>query len=420
MKAIPYGRQHITDEDIQAVIETLKSDYLTQGPKILEFEQAFATYIGAKYAVAVANGTAALHLNCMVLDVKPGDKVITTPITFAASANCVRYCGGEVVFADIDPENYLLDIREVRKLLEADTKKEIKGIIPVDFAGRSVDMEAFRALADEFGCWLIEDACHAPGAFFTNSKGENSKAGSGRYADLAIFSFHPVKHIATGEGGMITTNNEELYHKLLELRTHGITRDPNKFQNTLEFANGEPRTAHRSPLTAYPQWYMEMQSLGYNYRISDINCALGLSQLQRANEGLLRRQEIAARYHEAFETIPQITDRNNEPANNEQRIANNESAHRSPLHGHAHHLYVIEVQNRLGLYNYLREHNIFAQIHYIPCHLMPYYRELGHKEGDLPNAEAYYQQCISLPMYPTLTDKEQTFVIETITNFYRI
>lgn len=401
---IPYGKQHITQTDVDAVIEVLKSDYLTQGPKVAEFEQAFADYVGARYAVAVANGTAALHLNCLALGVKPGDKVITTPITFAASANCVRYCGGEVVFADIDPDTYLLDIREVRKLLEADTKKEIKGIIPVDFAGRSVDMEAFRALADEFDCWLIEDACHAPGAFFTNSNGENSKAGSGRYADLAIFSFHPVKHIATGEGGMITTTNEELYRKLLELRTHGITRDLNKFQNTLEFANSEPPTAN----SQWPGWYMEMQSLGYNYRISDINCALGLSQLQRANEGLLRRQEIAARYHQAFKTIPQITDRNNESGNNEQRTANS----------HAHHLYVIEAEDRLELYNHLRENNIFAQIHYIPCHLMPYYRELGHKEGDLPNAEAYYKQCISLPMYPTLTDEEQSFVIDQISIYY--
>lgn len=225
MKIIPYGRQHVTQQDIEAVIDVLKSDWLTQGPTIAAFEKAFAEYVGAKYAVAVANGTAALHLNAMVLGVKPGDKVITTPITFVASANCVAYCGGEVVFADIDPETYLLDINNVRKLLEADTKKEIKGIIPVNFAGRVVDMEAFRALADEYNCWIIEDACHSPGGYFVNSAGEHVNAGSGHYADLAIFSFHPVKHIAAGEGGMITTNNEALYKHLLNLRTHGIQQD---------------------------------------------------------------------------------------------------------------------------------------------------------------------------------------------------
>lgn len=199
MKKTPYGRQNITQTDIDAVADVLKSDFLTQGPHIPEFEKNFATYVGAKYAVAVSNETAALHLNAMALGINTGDKVITTPITFVASANCVRYCGGEVVFADIDPETYLLDINHVRKLLENDKKNEIKGIIPVNFAGRVVDMEAFRALADEFNCWIIEDACHSPGGYFVNSKGEKVNSGSGRYADLAIFSFHPVKHIAAGK-----------------------------------------------------------------------------------------------------------------------------------------------------------------------------------------------------------------------------
>jgi dTDP-4-amino-4,6-dideoxygalactose transaminase len=412
----------------------LQSDFLTQGPVVKQFEDAFAEYVGAKYAVAVANGTAALHLNALALGVKPGDKVITTPITFAASANCVRYCGGEVVFADIDPETYLLDIDSVRSLLEASPKGTYVGIIPVDFAGRAVDLEAFRKLVDEYGCWIIEDACHAPGGFFTKENGEISKCGSGEFADLAIFSFHPVKHIATGEGGMITTNNEELYHKLLELRTHGITRDTDKFQNTIDFAIGQPPTAHsspqtvnRSPLTAYPQWYMEMQTLGYNYRLTDFQAALGLSQLQRAEAGLARRREIATIYFEAFKTIPQITDRNHEAANSEPFTAHRSpltahrsplTAHRSPSSGHAYHLYVIEAQNRLGLYNHLRANQIYAQIHYIPCHLMPYYQEQGWKPGDMEQAEAYYSQCISLPMYPTLTDAEQDNIIEIIKRFY--
>ena len=292
MQTIPYGKQHITEEDIQAVVDTLKSNYLTQGPKIAEFEEAFAKYVGAKYAVAVANGTAALHLNCLALGVKGGDKVITTPITFAASANCVRYCGGEVVFADIDPVTYLLDIHSVRTLLEAAPKGTYKGIIPVDFAGRAVDLEAFKKLADEFGCWIIQDSCHSPGGYFKDASGTKQNCGNGNFADLAIFSFHPVKHIAAGEGGMITTNDRELYKKLFKLRTHGITKEEATYENSIEFAGGE---------TSYPAWYMEMQELGFNYRLTDFQAALGLSQLDRADKGLERRREIAKTYFNSFE-----------------------------------------------------------------------------------------------------------------------
>ncbi|MCO6359480.1 UDP-4-amino-4,6-dideoxy-N-acetyl-beta-L-altrosamine transaminase [Roseivirga pacifica] len=398
---IPYGKQSISQEDIDAVVEVLQSDYLTQGPKVKEFEEAFAKYVGAKYAVAVANGTAALHLNSLALGVKEGDKVITSPITFAASANCIRYCGGEVVFADIDPETYLLDIVKVRSLLEEDKDKNIKGIIPVDFAGRSVDLEAFRELADEFNCWIIEDACHAPGAFFKNNKREKVKAGSGVYADLAIFSFHPVKHIAAGEGGMITTNDEKLYTAISELRTHGITRDTNKYKNAASLAVGDDL----SDADDYPGWYMEMQALGYNYRLSDINCALGLSQLKRAEAGLQRRREIAAVYRKAFKDIDQLTDRNYEAGQE-----NN---------GHGYHLYVIEVEDRLGLYHFLREHNVFCQIHYVPTHLMPYYQERGYKKGQYPAAEQYYGRCLSLPMFPTLTEEEQESVIRLIIEYYQ-
>ena len=407
---IAYGRQHITDEDIQAVIETLKSDYLTQGPKVFDFEEAFAKYVGSKYAVAVSNGTAALHLSALALDVKEGDKVITTPITFAASANCVRYCGGEVIFSDIDPETFLLDIQKVRQLLEASPKGTYKGIIPVDFAGRPVNLEVFRKLADEFDLWMIEDACHAPGGYFVDSEGQKQFCGNGKFADLAIFSFHPVKHIACGEGGMITTNDEKLYKKLIQLRTHGIVKDEGLFQNSVEFANGgavmssaveTSSTVETSgTVDTYPNWYMEMQELGYNYRLTDFQAALGQSQLKRADEGLQRRRAIAKKYEEAF------------------RKKNFVKGQSGVVEGHAYHLYVIEVEHRLGLYNYLRENKIFAQIHYIPCHLMPYYRKLGWKEGDMPLAENYYKQCISLPMFPTLSTEEQDFVISKVKAYY--
>lgn len=393
---IPYGKQNITEEDIQAVAKALKGDFLTQGPTILEFEKAFADYIGCQYAVAVSNGTAALHLSALALGVGNGDKVITTPITFAASANCIQYCGGEAVFSDIDAATYLLDVEKVEKLLQSVPKGTYKGIIPVDFAGRAVNLEAFRKLADEYGLWIIEDACHAPGGYFIDSKGQQQNCGNSNYADLAIFSFHPVKHIATGEGGMITTNDEKLYKKLLELRTHGITRDTSIFKNSVEFAVGQPVAAEDD----YPGWYMEMQTLGYNYRFTDFQAALGISQLSRADQGLDRRRAIAKKYKEAFSGKSYIKGQSD------------------VVEGHAYHLYVIGVEDRVGLYNYLREHKIFAQIHYIPCHLMPYYREKGWKETDMPLAEQYYKNCISLPMYPTLTDEEQDFVIEKIDHFF--
>lgn len=390
-KAIPYGRQNITAEDLAAVVATLQSDYLTQGPKIAEFENAFAQYIGSKYAVAVANGTAALHLCTLALEVKPGQKVITTPITFAASANCVRYCGGEVVFADIDPETYLLDYNAVAALLEAAPIGTYQGIIPVDFAGRAVDLEKFKALAQQYNLWIIEDSCHSPGGYFTDSTGTKQNCGNGNFADLAIFSFHPVKHIASGEGGMVTTNDEKLYHKLLQLRTHGIVKSEDLYTNTIAFAGGE---------NSYPAWYMEMQDLGFNYRLTDFQAALGLSQLKRADEGIVRRREIAQRYADAFK---------------DKSFLKGQSG---VVEGHAYHLYVLETDDRLGLYNYLRTQNIFAQIHYIPCHLMPYYRQFGWKEGDMSNAERYYKHCISLPMYPTLTDEEQQFVIDEVVNYF--
>ncbi len=383
MKTIPYGRQHVTEEDIQAVVSVLRSDNLTQGPKVKEFEEAFAGYIGSKYAVAVANGTAALHLSALALHVKPGDKVITTPITFVASANCVRYCGGEVVFADIDSETYLLDIDRVRTILENAPRGAFQGIIPVDYAGYPLNLEAYRELADEYGLWLLEDACHAPGGYFVDGAGQRRFCGNGHYAELAVFSFHPVKHIAAGEGGMVTTNDEKLYRRLLNLRTHGIQQDPGKLEDN------------------HGPWYYEMQELGFNYRLTDIQSALAISQVQRAARNLERRHDIARRYDEAFRDMPIVT-----PKVAAQAF-------------HAYHLYVIRSERRDELLRYLRELRIMVQVHYIPVHYQPYYRCRGWKKGDFPVAEAFYRQCLSLPIYPSLTEGEQEYVIKKISDFFQ-
>ena len=393
-KTIPYGRQFISEQDIAEVVKTLQSEYLTQGPKIAEFETNFARYVGSHYAVALSNGTAALHLSVLALGLKSNEYVICTPITFAASVNCVRYCGARILFADIDPKTFLMDAKSVKKILEENTDKKIKGIIPVDFSGRVVDLEEIKAIADEYSLWVIEDACHAPGGFFLDKKGEKQKAGNGKFADISTFSFHPVKHIATGEGGMITTNNIELYKRIKSLRTHGITKEIKDYRNGVEFANGNVSEKD------YPLWYMEMQSLGFNYRITDIQAALGVSQLKRADIGIKRRQEIANRYAQEFKEVPQIINQS------------------GVIAGHAYHLFILEVENRRGLYDYLRSKKIFAQIHYIPTHLMPYYRDLGWKEGDLPKAEKYYSNCISIPMFPSLSDEDIGRVIKTIKQFY--
>ena len=389
MHPIPYGRQHITPADIEAVVQTLQSDFLTQGPKVEEFEKKFSEYIGCKYAVAVANGTAALHLCALALGVNKNSQVITTPITFAASANCIRYAGGTVWFTDVDKATALLDINKVRALILSKPPGFFTGIIPVDFAGYPINLEAFRKLADEFNLWIIEDACHAPGGYFTDNRGHKQNCGNGAYADLAIFSFHPVKHIATGEGGMITTNNRELYEKLLLLRTHGITKNP--------------ALLHEN----HGGWYYEMQELGYNYRMPDMLTALGISQLTRATAGLARRRELARTYDQAFKQNHGIEILNPEVYKTEVNAG----------FYHAYHLYVIQVKDRKGLYDFLRQHQIFAQVHYIPVHIMPYYQNLGWQKDDFPVAENYYEHCLSLPMFPTLTNEEQQFVIGKVLEF---
>jgi UDP-4-amino-4,6-dideoxy-N-acetyl-beta-L-altrosamine transaminase len=381
-EVIPYGRQNITEDDIRAVIATLKSDFLTQGPEISRFEDAFAKYTGSKYAVAVSNGTAALHLCAMVLKVDSSSNVITTPITFAATANCIRYCGGNVFFADIDPNTWTLDIEKVKELILSKPKGFFSGIITVDLAGYPVNLEAFRELAGEHGLWLLQDACHSPGGFFTDSKNIIQSCGNSAYANLAIFSFHPVKHIACGEGGMIVTNDENLYKELLLLRTHGITKDQAKMEEN------------------HGGWYYEMQELGYNYRLTEFQASLGLSQLNRAEQGLARRREIAKVYADAFRDKPYITGQS------------------GSVEGHAYHLYIIRTADRKGLYNFLKENKVYCQVHYIPVHLLPYYKCFGWEKGDFPQAEKYYDECLSLPMFPTLTDKEQQHVIDLISRFF--
>ncbi|MDE3742214.1 UDP-4-amino-4,6-dideoxy-N-acetyl-beta-L-altrosamine transaminase [Maribacter polysaccharolyticus] len=378
MGPIPYGRQNIEQDDIDAVVKTLTADFLTQGPKVKEFEDKFAEYVGAKFAVAVNNATSGLHLAVLALGLKPGERVITTPITFAASANCVRYAGGEVWFADIDPDTYLLSLESTKNLIESKPKGFFKGIIPVDFAGLPVNLEEFRNLANIHDLWIIEDAAHAPGGYFIDSKGEQQKCGNGNYADIAVFSFHPVKHIACGEGGMVTSNSEVLYKKLSLLRTHGITKE-----NMKEDHGG---------------WYYEMQELGYNYRLTDIQSALGIAQLFKNDAGVKRRNIIAETYKKSFKGKIKYQSLPGGMVN-------------------AHHLFVIEVDDRKGLYEFLKANNIFAQIHYIPVHTLPYYKNIDYGNVDLKNAENYYSKCISLPMYPGLTDDEQEFVINKTLGF---
>lgn len=374
-KIIPYGRQWIDETDIQAVTEVLQSDWLTTGPYVKRFEEQFARYAGAKYAVAVANGTAALHLAALAADLSDGDEVITSPMTFAASANCALYAGAKPVFADISPVTYNLDPDQVRQKITARTK----AMIPVHYAGLPCEMAEFAAIAKEHHLTVIEDACHAVGAVY-----RNERIGSCVYSDMTVFSFHPVKHITTGEGGAITTNNKELYEKLCLLRTHGILREPEK----LTRRDGD--------------WYYEMQALGYNYRITDLQCALGSSQLNRQDSFLARRREIAHRYNEAFASLPA------------------ELPHDSEEGLHAYHLYVLKLKpdagvTRKALFDELKERGIYCQVHYIPVHTFPYYRDiLGCQAGSCPVAEEHYERIVSLPMFPKLTDEEVEYVINCV------
>ena len=379
---ISYGHQYISDEDINAVVNVLKGDYLTCGPAIPEFEKAFAEYVHAKYAVAVSNATCALHLAANALGVKPGDNVICTPLTFASSANCIRFCGGNVKFVDIDPKTYLLDINKLRETLETSPKGTYKGMMLVDFAGYPFKMDEYRKLADKYGMWIIEDACHAPGAYYTDANGKKQFTGNCTYADVAVFSFHPVKHITTGEGGMVVTNREDIFKFASLFRTHGITHETSE----MEKVDGP--------------WYYEMLELGWNYRITDFQAALGTSQLKRARHNVELRRELVKRYNEAFKDISSI-----------------KTPYEAEDVYHAYHLYIIQFDDRKGLYTFLRENKIFAQVLYYPLNLMPYYKQFGNKKGDLPVVEDYYAHCLALPMFPTLTYEQQDYIIEKVKEF---
>lgn len=369
-KMIPYGRQTIEEDDIQAVVDVLRSDYLTTGPKIAEFEKMVADYVGAKYAVAISNGTSALHATCFAAGIKPGDEVITTPLTFAASANCVLYCGGTPVFADVDPKTYNIDPEDIRRKITDKTK----AIIAVHLAGQPCDMDEIHKIAKEHHLLVIEDGAHALGSVYKGKK-------VGTLSDMTTFSFHPVKPITTGEGGMIVTDKEEFYQKMMLFRSHGITRDEN-----LMTRNDGP-------------WFYQQLDLGYNYRITDIQCALGCSQMKKLDRFLARRKEIVAHYNEAFADCENIV-----------------TPYQLPETESGWHLYIVQVKNcdRREVFEALREHGIAVNVHYIPVYMHPYYQEHGYKDVHCRNAEEIYSHIISLPLYPTLTEEQQQYVIETL------
>jgi perosamine synthetase len=378
---LPYGRQSISEDDIQAVVDVLRSDWLTTGPKVAEFEEAVAAWVGAKYAVAFSSGTAALHGAAFAAGLKPGDEAITSPLTFAATANCVLYQGARPVFADVSPDTLNLDPDRFAERITPSTR----AVLPVDYAGHPADLDPILALAERHGLTVIEDACHALGAEYKGRR-------TGCVAHMSVFSFHPVKHVATGEGGMVTTNRADLAESLRRFRNHGISSDA--------------RQRH-----AAGQWHYEMVLLGFNYRLTDVACALGLSQLKKLEANLARRRQIAARYTAAFRNLRGV-------------VAPTVRPNVNP----AWHLYPVRVNpallhtDRAHVFRALRAENIGVNVHYIPVHMHPYYRDrFGYKGGEYPVAEAAYEQLISLPMFHGMTDEDVQDVIDAlikVTNHY--
>ncbi|MCU0350986.1 MAG: UDP-4-amino-4,6-dideoxy-N-acetyl-beta-L-altrosamine transaminase [Flavobacterium sp.] len=386
---IPYGKHLITEEDISSVVSILRSDYLTQGPAVELFEKRFADYVGAKYAIAVSNGTAALHLINLAINTSSKDIFLTTPISFAATSNAILFCNGHIEFSDIDINTILIDLVELELKIKSKPIGYYKAIVFVNMAGYPLDTQKLYELSKKYGIWLIEDSCHSLGAYYYDKENSEVKSGSCKHSDFSIFSFHPVKHIATGEGGMITTNSEEMYEKIKVLRSHGIVRDSSLFKSKKDTDGG---------------WYYEMHNLGFNYRLSDINAALGISQLSRIEHKIARRKEIARRYINAFENKKNI------------RLFSNRKDS-----GHSYHLFIIGVNNRKELYDYLKLNGVQSQIHYIPIYNMPFYRDnvVGY-DFSLKNAENYYSQCLSLPMYESLTFDEVDYIIDLVIKFISI
>lgn len=393
MSFISYGKQCIEEDDIQAVIEVLRGDWLTQGPKIAEFEQAIAKRCETRHAVAVSSGTAALHCACLAAGIQPGDEIITSPVTFAASGNCALYCGADVKFADIRPDTYCIDPERLKAAITSRTK----AVVTVDFTGQPCELDEIMAIAREHELVVIEDAAHALGATY---KGRPI----GGLADMTTFSFHPVKHITTAEGGMITTNDDELARRLRLLRTHGITNQDDDMELTDQAADYDNQYFQGEQGATRAGWYYEMQALGMNYRISDIQCALGLSQLKKLDRFLKRRREIAERYDQAFASTKHII--------TPLRQADRESAW---------HLYVIRLnpetvqKSRRSIFEELRQRQIGVHVHYIPLHLAPYYRKrFGYDRGDFPQAEKYYDTALTIPLHPGLSDQDCNRVIESV------
>lgn len=375
-----YGKQSIDENDIDAVVEVLKSDFLTQGPAIEKFEKCVAEYCGAKYAVAVTSATAALHISCLSAGLGKDDILWTSPITFTASANCGRYCGADVDFVDIDPSTYNMSIAELEKKLQA---AEIKPrvVVPVHLAGQSCEMDKIYKLSQKYGFKVIEDASHAIGADY-----KETKVGCCKYSDMTVFSFHPVKIVTTGEGGMVLTNDKDLYEKLVLYRSHGITRDPKLMTGT---ADGP--------------WYYQQIDLGFNYRMTDMQAALGYSQMQKVNEFVSKRRYLAKRYNELLKNINgiQLPDQNEETKS-------------------SWHLYVVRVdfskisKTKNQIFAEMKEKGICLNLHYIPVHTQPYYENLGFKGGDFPNSEKYYEEAFTLPLYYSLTDEQQDHIVKSL------
>lgn len=376
---IYYGKQSINEEDIQNVVDVLQSDFLTQGPMVERFEKCVAEYCGAKYAVAVSNGTAALHIACLAAELGEGDILWTSPITFVASANCARYCGADVDFVDIDANTYNMSVEALEEKLRS-TKRKPQIVVPVHFAGQSCDMKRIHELAQEYGFMIMEDACHAMGADYLGKK-----VGGCEFSDMTVFSFHPVKIVTSGEGGMILTNNQDIYNKLLLFRSHGITRDADLMTHD---ADGP--------------WYYQQLELGFNYRMTDIQAALGHSQMQRVDEFVRRRRYLAERYNRLLQDLPLVT----------PGVADFAES--------SWHIYVVRidfsrvVKSKRKIFDEMKAKGIALNLHYIPVHLQPYYQKLGFAIGDFTNSELYYRESLTLPLYYELTDEFQDRIVESL------